>query len=91
MELVSHGFVVAAVEHRDNSACMSFYAKQMRMSMNSSNPALDITELDGEDDIDFFDELDDPNYIPPRALASVSSVPHITMQWISFIRVPLNR
>lgn len=62
------------------------------MAMDSSNPALDITECDGEEeDIDFFDELDDPNYVPPRALASLSSVPHITMQWIPYIRQPLNR
>lgn len=29
-ELASHGFIVAAVEHRDHTACLSFYMKDIR-------------------------------------------------------------
>ncbi|XP_054156830.1 platelet-activating factor acetylhydrolase 2, cytoplasmic-like isoform X2 [Oppia nitens] len=92
LELASHGFIVAAVEHRDNTACLSFYAKQVRYSMRESNPNF-FSETDGlmVDEPDFGDEIDDPNYIPPKALAAVSSVPHIAMEWVRFRNIPITK
>ncbi|CAG2173793.1 unnamed protein product [Oppiella nova] len=92
LEMASHGFIVAAVEHRDNTACLSFYAKQIRYSMKESNPNF-FSEVDGltEDEPDFGDEIDDPNYIPPKALAAVVSVPHIAMEWVRYRHVPLEK
>lgn len=36
-ELASHGFIVAAVEHRDHSACISFYLKDEKTSQLAEN------------------------------------------------------
>lgn len=83
----------SAVEHRDNSACLSFYAKQVRYSMKDSNPNF-FSEVDGqqfEDEPDFGDEIDDPNYVPPKALAAITSVPHITMEWVRYRNIPITR
>lgn len=96
MEMASHGFIVAAVEHRDNSACLSFYAKQVRYSMKESNPNF-FSEVDGllaEDEPDFgedIDETDDPNYKPPKALSAVAFIPHITMEWVRFRNVNIEK
>ena len=86
-------FFSSAVEHRDNTACLSFYAKQVRYSMKESNPDF-FSEVDGlqfEDEPDFGDEIDDPNYIPPKALAAVTSVPHIAMEWVRYRNIPITR
>ncbi|KAI2804088.1 Platelet-activating factor acetylhydrolase [Blomia tropicalis] len=71
-ELASHGFVVAAVEHRDNSACLSFYARRARYDFRESNPNFFHDDVDGsqakdkanstsgegEDQVDADDEVD---------------------------------
>jgi hypothetical protein len=54
--------------------------------MKESNPNF-FSEVDGliEDEPDFgYDLPDDPNYIPPKALSAVTSVPHITMEWVRY-------
>lgn len=61
--------------------------------MKDSNPNF-FDAVDGqvvEDEPDFGDEIDDPNYVPPKALAAVTSVPHIAMEWVRYRNVPLNK
>lgn len=86
-------YFFTAVEHRDNTACLSFYAKQVRYSMKESIPNF-FSEVDGllaEDEPDFGDEIDDPNYIPPKALSAVAAVPHITMEWVRYRNVAISK
>lgn len=88
-----------AIEHRDNSACLSFYARRARYSFKNSNPNFfdnqvdgkkqseDVGEgegdvVDGDDEVDFGDEIDDPNYVPPKALEALSTVPYLELDWV---------
>ncbi|XP_023241527.1 platelet-activating factor acetylhydrolase-like isoform X1 [Centruroides sculpturatus] len=48
VELASQGYIVASVEHRDQSACYSFYMKKSRMSKYGPYPGSDISEVDEE-------------------------------------------
>lgn len=87
---------VVAVEHRDNSSCLSFYAQKARYSFKNSNPDFYHDQVDGapgddgdvvdaDDAVDFGDELDDPNYVPPKALEPMSNAAnHLELQWVRF-------
>ena len=48
--------------------------------------------MDGDDEVDFgLDEVDDPNYIPPKALSPLTNIAHLEMAWVRFRYVPINK
>ena len=47
LEMASNGYVVAAIEHRDETACTTFYAREVRIPMFRSNPDLSLPTVDG--------------------------------------------
>lgn len=49
LELASQGYIVAAVEHRDNSACHSFYMKERQYSRPNSQETEDEEDSDDAD------------------------------------------
>ncbi|XP_022646155.1 platelet-activating factor acetylhydrolase 2, cytoplasmic-like isoform X1 [Varroa destructor] len=53
IELASHGCVVAAVEHRDNTACRTFYVERVTVSASCN--------ADGEEEVDTVDGEKSPN------------------------------
>lgn len=60
--------------------------------MRDSNPNFFFQDVvDGDDEADFGDELDDPNYVPPKALSSLIPIPHISMEWVRYRRLPFNK
>ncbi|KPM11158.1 platelet-activating factor acetylhydrolase 2, cytoplasmic-like protein [Sarcoptes scabiei] len=94
IELASNGFVVAALEHRDNTACLSFYPKRATYSLKSSNPDffnISPDQIDADDEVDFGDEIDDPNYVPPKALAALTNIPYLELAWIRYRNVSISR
>ena len=54
--------------------------------MTTSTINLTVTDSSGGEDEDDFagDEVDDPNYIPPKALSNSQIIPHIAIGWIPF-------
>lgn len=81
---------IIAVEHRDGTACCTFYAKETRMPLSTST--MNITTTDGplkyeDDEEEGFDEIDDPNYIPPKALSNSAILPHIATEWICYLPI----
>lgn len=87
-------FFSPAVEHRDGSACCTFYAKETRMPISASN--MNLHAVDGplkftDDEEDGYDEIDDPNYVPPKALSNSAIIPHITTDWIPYLPVKEGR
>lgn len=47
LEMASNGYLVAAIEHRDESACTTFYASEVRIPLYRSNPDLALPTVDG--------------------------------------------
>jgi len=83
-------FALTAIEHRDGTACCTFYAKETRMPMSSST--MNINTPDGplkieDEEEEGFDEIDDPNYIPPKALSNSAILPHIATEWIGHLPI----
>lgn len=79
-----------AVEHRDGTACCTFYAKETRMPLSSST--MNVNTPDGplqyeEEEEEGFDEIDDPNYVPPKALSNSAILPHIATEWIGHLPI----
>ncbi|XP_076306900.1 platelet-activating factor acetylhydrolase 2, cytoplasmic-like [Tachypleus tridentatus] len=65
-ELASQGYVVACLEHRDHSACLSYYFKKARVSSRGTLPGADLSEIDfcevdGKFDWESCDEEKDEN------------------------------
>lgn len=82
---------ILAVEHHDNSACLSFYAKQIRMSNSNQNLLFQETQEDIEhEESDFGVELDS-NYVPPKVLSSIEDFSNINMEWIRYNNIPLTK
>lgn len=76
-----------ALEHRDNSACLTFYPKRAIYSFKNSNPDffnIPLDQIDADDEADFCDETDDPNYVPPKALEALTNPAHLELAWIRF-------
>lgn len=48
-------------------------------------------QVDADDEVDFYDETDDPNYIPPKAIEALTHPAHLEMAWIRFKYVDLKR
>lgn len=48
VELVSYGYIIASVEHRDHSAAYTFYIKRSRTSKYDDNLRSDISQEDGD-------------------------------------------
>ena len=46
-ELASNGYFVAAIEHRDGTACASFYAKEVKIALTEDNPDIALPTVDG--------------------------------------------
>lgn len=82
------------MEHRDNTACLSFYPKRATYSLKSSNPDffnISPDQIDADDEVDFGDEIDDPNYVPPKALAALTNIPYLELAWIRYRNVSISR
>lgn len=47
LEMASNGFLVAAIEHRDGSACTTFFASEVQIPLYRSNPDLALPTVDG--------------------------------------------
>lgn len=47
LEMASNGYLVVAVEHRDGTACTTFYASEVQIPMYRSNPDLALPTVDG--------------------------------------------
>ena len=99
LELASNGYLVAALEHRDGSACATFYANEIQIPMYRSNPDLALPTVDG---------LAPSLHTHPKVIETIleedesdvartesrrrdgrgkSFLPKTTTEWISFDRV----
>ena len=47
LEMASNGYLVVALEHRDGTACTTFYADEVKIPLYQSNPDLALPILDG--------------------------------------------
>lgn len=107
-------FFLSVVEHRENSACLAFFARRAAYSLRDSNPnffpdypdhcdnakgddikkvgtedSSGVDQVDADDEVDFgVDEIDDPNYVPPKALSPISGFMHLEMAWVRHRFVP---
>ncbi|RWS10287.1 platelet-activating factor acetylhydrolase 2: cytoplasmic-like protein [Dinothrombium tinctorium] len=81
IEFASHGFVVAAIEHRDASACCTFYAKEVHLSMYGSNARLSQSEYNLNDMRDD-DEFEDSNANRTKKTLAKTFLPQVTVEWI---------
>ncbi|RWS28482.1 platelet-activating factor acetylhydrolase 2: cytoplasmic-like protein [Leptotrombidium deliense] len=81
LEFASHGFVVAAVEHRDASACCTFYAKDVHLSMYGSTARLTQSEFN-LNDMREEDEFEDYNTSRSKIAERKTFLPQVTIEWL---------
>ncbi|XP_054724513.1 platelet-activating factor acetylhydrolase 2, cytoplasmic-like [Uloborus diversus] len=87
LELASHGYVVAAVEHRDHSASASFYKKQARMSAFGSNPGSNLDEIDSLLNVPMeinWEDVVDSKWDPGPRIQDIGPFCH-TKEWMLYL------
>lgn len=60
------------MEHRDNSGCLSFYARNINKTDGD----------DVDDGIDYGEELGEPNYVPLKELKPMPNYGDLEFKWI---------
>jgi hypothetical protein len=73
LEMASNGYLVVSLEHRDGTACTTFYADEVKIPLYQSNPDLALPIQDG---MMLLNPSGEATTTHPKSIDSQTEVPH---------------